>query len=42
MLDFLFTVCIGIAIGWLLPQPPWFRVLVDKAWGWFKAKFFTS
>jgi hypothetical protein len=26
----LFWICIGIVIGWNLPQPPWAKSLQDK------------
>lgn len=27
----LFWICVGIVIGWNLPQPPWAKSLQDKA-----------
>jgi hypothetical protein len=31
MLWILFWICVGILIGWNLPQPPWAKALQDKA-----------
>lgn len=31
MLTTLFWICVGILIGWNLPQPGWARTLQDKA-----------
>jgi hypothetical protein len=30
MLSTLFWICVGIVIGWNLPQPPWAKALQDK------------
>jgi hypothetical protein len=38
MVDFLFTIVCGVAIGWLIPSPTWFHTLVGK----IKEKLFNS
>lgn len=30
MIDTLFWICVGIFIGWHIPQPFWVKLIIDK------------
>jgi hypothetical protein len=39
MLEALFWIAVGAAIGWNFPQPSWAKVAQEKIVGWFGSLF---